>query len=156
MNITVVKKKKWFTFENNWNPEFQPNRGFSSIEVWSVGMQIPILMAIMEYGFLLTMKKYCPGKNDETSMKFMDLCTSILSTIYLIVFNILYWFSPMKTDLWIKYSQHFIISTFLLNILSWNFPRLIKRIVWSHYLSWTYCTKIVSRFFCFALQKIQI
>ena len=46
-----------------------PNRGFSSIETWFIGMQVPILLAITEYGFLLTMKRYWPVKNEETKMK---------------------------------------------------------------------------------------
>ena len=35
-----------------------PNRGFSSIEIWFGGMQIPILLAIIEYGIVLAVKKY--------------------------------------------------------------------------------------------------
>ena len=34
------------------------DRGFSYIEIWFVGMQTPILIAIMEYAILLAMMKY--------------------------------------------------------------------------------------------------
>ena len=35
-----------------------PNRGFSYIEVWMVGVQVPILVGILEYGIILALKKY--------------------------------------------------------------------------------------------------
>ena len=38
--------------------EAPKSRGFSYIEVWLVGMQIPILVAICEYVILLATKKY--------------------------------------------------------------------------------------------------
>ena len=41
-----------------------PGRGFSYIEIWLVGIQIPILLAIFEYGILLTMKR-CIKKQTE-------------------------------------------------------------------------------------------
>ena len=33
-------------------------RGLSYIEIWMLGIQIPILVGIFEYGILLAMKKY--------------------------------------------------------------------------------------------------
>ena len=39
-------------------------RGFSYIEIWYVGIQIPILIGIVEYAILLTMMKY-HGKDGE-------------------------------------------------------------------------------------------
>ena len=33
-------------------------RGFSNIEVWMLGAQFPILLALCEYGFVLYLKKY--------------------------------------------------------------------------------------------------
>ena len=39
-----------------------PNRGFSMIETWFVGIQIPILFAILQYGIILTLKKYWPDQ----------------------------------------------------------------------------------------------
>ena len=41
------------------------SRGFSYIEIWFVGMQIPIIFGIMEYAMLLTMKRYLPIKSIE-------------------------------------------------------------------------------------------
>ena len=35
-----------------------PVRGFSYIELWMVGMQIPIVAALIEYSILLGLKKY--------------------------------------------------------------------------------------------------
>ena len=32
-------------------------RGFSFIEIWMIGTQIPILLALCEYGFVLYLKK---------------------------------------------------------------------------------------------------
>ncbi len=38
--------------------EAPPNRGFSYAEVWMVGVQIPILMALIEYGYILSKLKF--------------------------------------------------------------------------------------------------
>ena len=40
-------------------------RGFSYIEIWMVGVQIPILTGLTEYGVLLALKKY---HQDEKNM----------------------------------------------------------------------------------------
>ena len=37
------------------------NRGFSYIEIWMIGVQIPILLGILEYAILLALKKYHCG-----------------------------------------------------------------------------------------------
>ena len=37
-------------------------RGFSYIEIWMIGVQIPILVGILEYATLLALKKYYKGK----------------------------------------------------------------------------------------------
>ena len=65
------------------------NRGFSFIEIWFVGIQAPIFLAILEYGILLGIKKFWPDK--ELVFKKMNLSMFILSTIYLLVFNGFYW-----------------------------------------------------------------
>ena len=79
-------------------------RGFSFIEIWMVGVQIPIFVAILEYGIILAMKKYQKkiGKNkviqvssesqnqtnfDNTIDKWSFICTLVFITI----FNIGYW-----------------------------------------------------------------
>ena len=43
------------------------HRGFSYIEIWMIGVQIPILIGIFEHGFLLAMKKYYQSKPDMTT-----------------------------------------------------------------------------------------
>ena len=67
-----------------------PKRGFSTLEIWFVGIQVPILLAIFEYGVLLAMKKF-RAKQQEELFKFIDLCTLCVSIIYLLTFNALYW-----------------------------------------------------------------
>jgi hypothetical protein len=37
-------------------------RGFSYIEIWMIGVQIPILVGVLEYAILLVLKKYYKGK----------------------------------------------------------------------------------------------
>ena len=44
-------------------------RGFSNIEVWMLGAQFPILLALFEYGFVLYLKKYAnKGQNQIQSL----------------------------------------------------------------------------------------
>ena len=78
---------------NTYNSvEAPPGRGFSSIDIWSFGMQIPILVAILEYGTVLSMKKFWTKEgNIEIILKLVDLFTFIASAFYLIVFNLCYW-----------------------------------------------------------------
>ena len=42
-------------------------RGFGMLEIWYIGMQVPILMAILEYGLLLIAIKY-KGLNSEVKL----------------------------------------------------------------------------------------
>ena len=44
------------------------HRGFSYIEIWMIGVQIPILIGIVEHGFLLAMKKYYQSKDMTTEV----------------------------------------------------------------------------------------
>ena len=46
------------------------NRGFSFIETWMIGTQIPILLALCEYGFILHIKKIT--KKSEVYVEAMD------------------------------------------------------------------------------------
>ena len=80
-------------------------RGFSYIEVWSLGTQLPILLALCEYGFILHWKKIGPASYhkdqtrtlDESKMAFedkikqIDYFTMILSLCCFISFVFLYW-----------------------------------------------------------------
>ena len=64
------------------------SRGFSFIEIWMVGMQIPILVGILEYAFLLMRKKY--QKCSEPKAKTIDRLTHIGCLIYIILFIVIY------------------------------------------------------------------
>ena len=76
-----------------------PKRGFSSIEVWFVGMQVPILIAIFEYGVLLAMKKFLgetlEGKNlnPEKLFRKIDLLFFIICSVYFVLFTLWYFIS---------------------------------------------------------------
>ena len=76
-----------------------PKRGFSSIEVWFVGMQVPILIAIFEYGVLLAIKKFLvekmEGKNLNTEKVFRntDLLFFIICSVYFALFTLWYFLS---------------------------------------------------------------
>ena len=74
-----------------------PKRGFSSIEEWFVGMQAPILIAILEYGILLALKKFFSQINFmwkqinlEMIFKRVDLFSFLACTIYIALFTISY------------------------------------------------------------------
>ena len=72
-------------------------RGFGYLEKWYIGMQVPILVAIMEYGFLLVIIKYKGldsevrvGKQKaslEATMKMIDLFSFFLNLLCCIVFQ---------------------------------------------------------------------
>ena len=96
-----------------------PGRGFSYVEIWLLGVQIPILLAIVEYGILLTMKRVNKKKPEPNKIqvlyngsqttirerkvldvekigKIMDLWTFIISLSFIIIFNIVYWSAAPK------------------------------------------------------------
>ena len=107
---------------NTYNSVKAPSgRGFSYIEIWLLGIQIPILLAIVEYGILLTIKRMSKQEVGETKVhvinsgtetqlrsrkvldvdqigKTMDKWTFISSLCFMIIFNIVYW-SIAPTDL---------------------------------------------------------
>ena len=80
-----------------------PNRGFSYIELWMVGMQLPIIVAIVEYIIILGLTRYL--KHKDTSriyatenfkrnldwILYVDVITFTVSIIYYVLFFILYW-----------------------------------------------------------------
>ena len=50
--------------ENVYNSVDAPNdRGFSYIEIWMIGTQIPILLTLIEYGFILHLRRI--GKKSD-------------------------------------------------------------------------------------------
>ena len=88
-------------------------RGFSFIEVWLLGVEIPFLVGILEYGMILSVRKY-KSKKKATSVinvrtaqspkiladeefdwnslsKSLDKWTFIGSILFIIIFNIVYW-----------------------------------------------------------------
>ena len=73
-----------------------PRRGFSYIELWMIGMEIPIVLAILEYSAILGMKRWLGGKmkmsiNIDQLIGRIDAITCIISIIYFIVFSSCYW-----------------------------------------------------------------
>ena len=81
-------------------------RGFSYIEVWMLGTQLPILLALLEYGFVLCYKKINTKIIDETHVttfgdsllelndkriRMLDFGTMIFSFFYFLIFAIFYW-----------------------------------------------------------------
>ena len=81
------------------------DRGFSNIEVWMIGAQIPILLALWEYGFILYLKKHAnKAQNQVQSMtaedqavklddriKKMDSVTMSISFLFFATFALVYW-----------------------------------------------------------------
>ena len=100
---------------NTYNSVKAPSgRGFSYIEIWLIGIQIPILLAIFEYGILLTIKRMSKQEVGQTKIhvissgtetqirsrkirdmdqigKTMDKWTFIGSISFIVIFNIVYW-----------------------------------------------------------------
>ena len=56
-------------------------RGFSNIEVWMLGAQFPILLALFEYGFILYLKKH--ADNDRNQVQTMTVDPNQVQTITL-------------------------------------------------------------------------
>ena len=82
-------------------------RGFSYIEVWMIGTQFPILLALFEYGLILYWKKIAKRsghQNDieskeklDEQIKCLDFTTMIFSLVSFIMFAIFYWIgNPMQ------------------------------------------------------------
>ena len=80
-------------------------RGFSNIEVWMIGAQIPILLALWEYGFILYLKKHTnkpqnqvqaidpddQGVKLDERIKQMDSVSMIISFLFFATFALVYW-----------------------------------------------------------------
>ena len=94
--------------ENVYNSVHAPTgRGFSYIEVWKLGIQLPIILALCEYGLILHLKKIAKNSNgtnetmDEADseedldldqrIKKSDYATMIFSFVYIVGFASLYW-----------------------------------------------------------------
>ena len=57
------------------------DRGFSNIEVWMLGAQFPILLALWEYGFVLYLKKYPNQDRNQIGVQKMLLDQNQVQTI---------------------------------------------------------------------------
>ena len=72
-------------------------RGFSYIEIWMFGSQFPILLALLEYGFVLYIKKVVKTsdwneiKKFDEKIKTLDLSTMIFSFCSFMIFASIYW-----------------------------------------------------------------
>ena len=72
------------------------NRGFSFVEIWMLGTQFPILVALFEYGFVLYMKKVAKisdlneTTNFEEKIKILDLVSMISSFCSFTMFALIY------------------------------------------------------------------
>ena len=72
-------------------------RGFSYIEIWMLGSQVPILVALLEYGYVLYLKKVVKISNQdemkifEDKIKKLDLVTMIFSFCSFTMFASIYW-----------------------------------------------------------------
>ena len=81
------------------------NRGFSYIELWVLGTQGIIMLAIIEYGFVLSLRRFnkrfaiqtdSESKHNnarafDDKIKMLDLVTFVMSIFLFAYFNILYW-----------------------------------------------------------------
>ena len=81
------------------------NRGFSYIELWMIGSQFPILLALFEYGFVLYLKKVNQDVEDENQrmepsirksdlnkkIQRLDFATMVVSFFLFVIFASLYW-----------------------------------------------------------------
>ena len=84
-----------------------PRRGFSYIELWMIGMLVPILVAIIEYGVTLCLYRYwelkeleqkvfvkgqmkIPDSNKKVLTFKIDMTALFISVIYYVIFFITY------------------------------------------------------------------
>ena len=86
------------------------SRGFSNIEVWMLGAQFPILLALFEYGFVLYLKKPInkvqnqvqtmtaddQGVKLDDRIKQLDSVTMILSFLFFTTFALVYWITLLN------------------------------------------------------------
>lgn len=68
-----------------------PNRGFSNIDLWFVGIQFPIVMAILEYGMVLALRRFYQEKFVKSFISVIDFIFFVVALITLGVFNLYYW-----------------------------------------------------------------
>ena len=88
------------------------SRGFSFIEVWMIGTQIPILIALLEYGYILFLKKISRKVEDkkealnleiqkqnlDAKIKKLDFATMMISFLFFIIFATVYFIIAFNWD----------------------------------------------------------
>ena len=86
------------------------SRGFSNIELWMVGSQFPILLALFEYGFILYLKKTVRKVENQNQkmdiddskpdmserIKTLDFVTMTISFLFIVLFSSTYWIALQK------------------------------------------------------------
>ena len=95
------------------------SRGFSYIELWFVGVQVPIVFALLEYGIILAILR---KKDNSSSMRIpgkksgkwyhvanliftADVLSFLVSLLYFAIFNFVYWQSGIQA--WDEHKQQF-------------------------------------------------
>ncbi len=79
---------------NTFNSVDAPsNRGFSSIEIWFIGTLAPVLFGIVEFGYVLALKKFRSQHSSKEILCLVDFLSLMSMLIFLIVFNFLFWLS---------------------------------------------------------------
>ena len=79
------------------------DRGFSYIEIWMIGSQFPILLALLEYGFILYLKKVVKTLDEnekqifDKRIKTLDMGSMIFSFCCFMIFAIIYWIIAMTS-----------------------------------------------------------
>ena len=68
--------------------EAPSRRGFSYTETWIIGSQVPIVLALVEFGFILGIQKYFKKCYD---FRQLDLYSLIISLVFYATFNLYYW-----------------------------------------------------------------
>ena len=72
-------------------------REFGYIEIWMFGSQFPILLALLEYGFVLYLKKVVKISDQNETKKFdekikmLDMGSMIFSFCCFMIFASVYW-----------------------------------------------------------------
>ena len=81
------------------------DRGFSYIEIWMIGSQFPILLALLEYGILLYLKKVVKISNQteanivDEKIKMLDMATMIFNFCFFVIFALIYWIVALSSPL---------------------------------------------------------
>ena len=81
----------WLISANVYNSVDAPqNRGFSYIEYWMLITIFPIELALLEYGFILLLKRI-DMKSEKGLIKKIDFTTLMVSLFLFLTFAALYW-----------------------------------------------------------------